>query len=111
MHIPAPSRRKLDPKAQQGIFVGYSDESKAFRIWISAKSQIVISQDVTFDEDRIVKYTLPDSKSNTSNSSLIPNLITTVSNPTVPTTPTVVPPSPLSPHVVNLSSTQSQSPS
>ena len=38
VHIPAPSRRKLDPKAQQGIFVGYSDESKAFRIWISTKS-------------------------------------------------------------------------
>ena len=38
VHILAPSRRKLDPKAQQGIFVGYSDESKAFRLWIPAKS-------------------------------------------------------------------------
>ena len=38
VHIPAPLRRKLDPKAQHGIFVGYSDESKAFRVWIPGKS-------------------------------------------------------------------------
>lgn len=30
VHIRAPLQRKLDPKAQYGIFVGYSDECKAF---------------------------------------------------------------------------------
>ena len=81
VHIPAPSRKKLDPKALTGIFVGYSDESKAFRIWIPDKSQIVTSRDVIFDEDKIVQYRLPESKSNGSQSSLLPHVITNVQIP------------------------------
>jgi len=78
VHIPAPLRKKLDPKAQQGIFVGYSDESKAFRIWIPGQSRVITSRDVTFDEEKIVKYTASTSQSSISHSSLIPSVITTV---------------------------------
>lgn len=78
VHIPAPSRKKLDPKVLKDIFLGYSDESKAFRIWISDKSQVVTSRDVIFDEDHIVKFRLPESQHITSKPSLIPPVITSV---------------------------------
>ena len=108
VHIPAASRQKLDPKAQQGIFVGYSDESKAFRIWISSKSQLVTSRDVTFDEAQIVKYNLPASQSAISHSSSIPSLITNVTN--MSTIPSAANPLPISPSTVHLPSPQILSP-
>ena len=106
VHIPAPLRRKLDPKAQHGIFVGYSDESKAFRIWIPDKSRIVTSRDVTFDEDKIVQYNLPESQSATTHPSLIPSMITNVATPSPPTPPAAAPPPPLPPPAIILSSRQ-----
>ena len=36
---------------RKGIFVGYSETSKAFRIYIPGFKQIETSRDVTFDED------------------------------------------------------------
>lgn len=36
---------------KKGIFVGYSETSKAFRIYVPNKGQIEISRDVTFDEN------------------------------------------------------------
>ena len=42
---------KLEPSRRKGIFVGYSETSKAFRIYIPGFKQIETSRDVTFDED------------------------------------------------------------
>lgn len=39
-------RGKLDTKTDVGIFVGYSEISKAYRIWIPKQRQVVISRDV-----------------------------------------------------------------
>ena len=35
VHIPKEKRTKLDPSRKKGIFVGYYDVSKAFRIYIT----------------------------------------------------------------------------
>ena len=59
-------------------FVGYSDESKAYRVWIPGQSRVITSRDVTFDEEKIVKYNASTSQSSISQSSLIPSVITTV---------------------------------
>jgi hypothetical protein len=48
-------RNKLDPSGKKGIFVGYSEVSKAFRIYIPSHHHIEISRDVTFDEDAALK--------------------------------------------------------
>lgn len=52
---PKPSRKKLDPKAKQLIFVGFDLNAKAWRLWDPSsaprKPDIVISRDVTFIED------------------------------------------------------------
>jgi hypothetical protein len=45
----------LDPSRKKGIFVGYCEVSKAFRIYIPSHHHIDISRDVTFDEDVALK--------------------------------------------------------
>jgi hypothetical protein len=51
IHIPKEKRNKLEPSGKRGIFVGYYEVSKAFRIYIPGHCHINISRDVTFDED------------------------------------------------------------
>ena len=46
--VPKEKRTKLDPTAEKGIFVGYNDTSKAFRIYIPALRRVVLRQDVKF---------------------------------------------------------------
>ncbi|CAL1680763.1 unnamed protein product [Lasius platythorax] len=43
-----PGLGKFHPRGIPGIFVGYSDTSKAYRIWIPEKERIIISRDVKF---------------------------------------------------------------
>jgi hypothetical protein len=51
IHIPKEKRNKMEPSGKKGIFVGYCEVSKAFRIYIPGYRHIDISRDVTFDED------------------------------------------------------------
>jgi hypothetical protein len=54
-HIPKEKRNKLDPSGKKGIFVGYCEVSKAFRIYILGQHHIEISRDVNFDQDAALK--------------------------------------------------------
>ena len=49
IHIPKQKRTKLDPSGKKGIFVGYSESLKAYRIYFTGFKKIDISRDVTFD--------------------------------------------------------------
>ena len=51
IHVPKEKILKLDSLVKKGIFVGYSDESKAYRIYIPCFHKIEVNKDVTFDED------------------------------------------------------------
>ena len=53
IHIPKEKRTKLDPSGKKGIFVGYSESSKAYRIYFPRLKKIDINRDVTFDEDTL----------------------------------------------------------
>jgi hypothetical protein len=55
VHILKEKRTKMDPSGKKGIFVGYCEVSKAFRIYIPGYHHIEISRDVTFDEDATLK--------------------------------------------------------
>jgi transposase InsO family protein len=55
IHIPKEKRNKLDPLGKKGIFVGYCEVSKVFRIYIPGQHHIEINRDVTFDEDAALK--------------------------------------------------------
>ena len=52
VHILKEKRNKLDPSGKKGIFFGYYEVSKAFRIYISGFHHIEINRDVTFDEEK-----------------------------------------------------------
>lgn len=52
VHIPKERRRKLDPKAYKGIFVGYDENVKGFRVWNISTRKIQIARDVKFADDR-----------------------------------------------------------
>ena len=45
----------MDPSRKKGIYVGYYEVSKAFRIYISGFHHIEISRDVTFNEENAFK--------------------------------------------------------
>ena len=51
IHIPKEKRTKLVPSGKKGIFVGYSEKLKAYKIYFPAYKKIDISKDVTFEED------------------------------------------------------------
>jgi hypothetical protein len=51
IHVPKEKRTKLDPSSRKSTFVGYSESSKAYRIYILGQRQIEVSRDVTFEEE------------------------------------------------------------
>ena len=51
IHIPKEKMTKLDPSGRKGIFLGYSDTSKARQIYFLGFKKINVRRDVAFDED------------------------------------------------------------
>jgi hypothetical protein len=51
IHIPKEKRTKLEPFGKKGTFVGYSETSKTYRIYIPSQKFIEVSRDVTFHEE------------------------------------------------------------
>jgi hypothetical protein len=51
VHVPKDKRSKLDPSRKKGIFFGYSETSKEYRVYIPGYRKIEISRYVTFNED------------------------------------------------------------
>ena len=51
IHIPKEKRTKIDPFGRKGIFIGYSNTSKAYQIYFPGFKNIDNSRDVTFDDD------------------------------------------------------------
>lgn len=49
--IPSHKLQKLDEKSEKCIFVGYSCESKAYRLYNPVSCRIIISYDVVFHEE------------------------------------------------------------
>lgn len=50
VHIPDEKRKKLDDKSSRCVFLGFSEESKANRMYDPKSKKIVISRDVIFEE-------------------------------------------------------------
>ena len=62
--MPKEKRSKLDASGNKGMFVGYSETSKAYRIYVTGQREVEICLDATFDEDVALKKVrnLPSSK-------------------------------------------------
>lgn len=51
-HIPDQKRGKLDNKSEKVIFIGYSENSKAYKLYNPISNKVIISRDVVFDEEK-----------------------------------------------------------
>jgi hypothetical protein len=51
IHVPKEKRTKMEPSGKKGVFVGYSENSKAYRIYIRGQRKIEERRDVTFHEE------------------------------------------------------------
>ena len=51
IHVTKEKISKLDPLVNKGIFVGYSDQSKAYGVYIPGYRHININRDAIFYED------------------------------------------------------------
>lgn len=67
-HIPKVNRKKFDPKSEKCIFMGYSEESKAYRLYKQKTSKIIVSRDVVFFEDKFVNLKGKNPEENGENS-------------------------------------------
>jgi hypothetical protein len=59
-HIPKDKMNKLEPLGKKGIFMGYSESSKAYRIYIPKQHKIEVSRDVTFNENMAFKKSIEE---------------------------------------------------
>ncbi|MCO5582139.1 hypothetical protein L7F22_036029 [Adiantum nelumboides] len=50
VHVPDELRTKLDPKAKNYVFNGYSVEQKGYKCYNPVTHQVRVSKDVVFDE-------------------------------------------------------------
>ena len=52
---PKKKRTKLEPSWKRGIFIGYSENSKGYRIYILGQRSVEIRRDVIFEENSTLK--------------------------------------------------------
>jgi hypothetical protein len=51
IHIPLEKRTKLQPSGERGILVGYSEDSKAYKVFLRDQRKIVVKRDVKFEKN------------------------------------------------------------
>lgn len=51
VHIDSSRRKKLDPKAWEGIFVGYASDSPVYLVYNPVTKHVIRSQNVKFNEN------------------------------------------------------------
>ena len=49
--IPVEKRTKLEPSSKKGLFVGYTETSKSYKIYIRGERKTIVSKDVKFEEE------------------------------------------------------------
>jgi hypothetical protein len=52
-HVPQQMRRKLDERSEKCVFVGYSEDSKEYRLYNPITKKYVINKDVEFKEEEV----------------------------------------------------------
>jgi hypothetical protein len=70
-HIPSELRKKLDDKSEKCIFTGYSETSKAYRLYNPISKKLILSIDVKFMENQF--WNDSENQQMDSQSSLLPS--------------------------------------
>ena len=58
MHVTKDARKKLDPTAEVGIFVGYTDTPHNYRVYFSDSRKTVVRRDIKFQEEKAMQCSL-----------------------------------------------------
>ncbi|CDF39395.1 unnamed protein product [Chondrus crispus] len=66
--LPKLELRKLDLRAREAMFLGYSQCSRAYKLWDGELNKIVVSRDVKFDESTCGMHDIPAHESDSTNS-------------------------------------------
>lgn len=81
--IPEEKRKKLDQTAEKGYLAGYSENAKAYRIYLPRSRKVVVRRDVKFMEDRVFKrsHEMPSKEQSKEDLLVMPLQPTKVKNP------------------------------
>lgn len=52
VHVESHDRNKLQPTSVPGVFVGYTQDRKSYRVWIHSAKAVHVTRHVTFDESQ-----------------------------------------------------------
>jgi len=58
MHVTKDARKKLEPIAEVGIFVGYTDTPHNYRVYFPDNGKTVVRRDLKFQEEKAMKCSL-----------------------------------------------------
>lgn len=48
-------KEKTSPRAAKGIFLGYAEGTRGYRVWLIEEQKVVVSKDVVFNEEKLFK--------------------------------------------------------
>ena len=60
-HVPKEVRSKLDDKSEKCIFIGYDEQSKAYKLFNPIAKKVIVIQDVIFKEEESLARSLDKS--------------------------------------------------
>jgi hypothetical protein len=55
IHVPKEKRTKMEPSGKKGVFVGYSENSMYYKIYVPGQRKIEVRRDVNFHEEATFK--------------------------------------------------------
>ena len=55
-----PGKGKFQPRARECIFLGYSDESKGYRVWLTDEKKVEVTRDIKFINEFLPKQKFKD---------------------------------------------------
>eukprot|EP00253_Pinus_taeda_P025393 PITA_25393 len=58
MHVTKDARKKLEPTAEVGIFVGYTDTPHNYRVYLPDSGKTVVRRDIKFQEEKAMKCSI-----------------------------------------------------
>ena len=68
--VPEQCRAKLDPKAEEHLFVGVAEYVKAWKYYNKISKHVQISRNITFDQSDTKLYPIPDVNANDEDTAL-----------------------------------------
>ena len=58
IHVMKDARKKLEPTAEVGIFVGYTDTPQNYRVYLLDSRKTIVRWDIKFHEEKAMKMSL-----------------------------------------------------